>query len=51
MRSRYSHCSRRHINSKGSTRKGIYQITNKHNGKKYIGSSINVFKRWEQHIN
>ncbi|AFJ61945.1 MULTISPECIES: GIY-YIG nuclease family protein [Bacillus] len=31
--------------------KGIYQITNKHNGKKYIGSSINVFKRWEQHIN
>ncbi|MCY8922076.1 GIY-YIG nuclease family protein [Bacillus atrophaeus] len=30
--------------------KGIYQITNKHNMKKYIGSSINVFKRWKQHV-
>ncbi|EWH19847.1 GIY-YIG nuclease family protein, partial [Bacillus haynesii] len=30
--------------------KGIYQITNKQNGKKYIGSSTNVFKRWEQHV-
>lgn len=29
---------------------GIYQITNIINGHKYIGSSININKRWKQHI-
>lgn len=29
---------------------GIYQITNRKNGKKYIGSSINVQKRILQHL-
>lgn len=29
---------------------GIYKITNKKNGKIYIGSSDNVAKRWTQHI-
>ena len=28
---------------------GVYQITNKINGKSYIGASINIEKRWEQH--
>ena len=30
---------------------GIYKITNKLNGKVYIGQSINIEKRWRQHIN
>jgi len=30
--------------------KGIYKITNKTNNKIYIGSSKNIFKRWESHI-
>ena len=30
---------------------GIYQITNKVNGKFYIGSSIQIEIRWKQHIN
>ena len=30
---------------------GIYKITNKINGKVYIGQSINIEKRWKQHIN
>ena len=30
---------------------GIYKITNKLNGKVYIGQSINIEKRWKQHIN
>lgn len=30
---------------------GIYKITNKVNGKAYIGSSNNIGKRWELHIN
>ena len=30
---------------------GIYKITNKLNGKVYIGQSINIEKRWNQHIN
>lgn len=29
---------------------GIYLITNKLNGKKYVGQSINVNKRWKEHI-
>ena len=29
----------------------VYKITNKANGKIYIGSSICVQKRWRQHIN
>lgn len=28
---------------------GIYKITNKHNGKAYIGQSVNIKKRWEEH--
>lgn len=29
---------------------GIYQITNIKNGKYYIGSSINITKRWDNHL-
>lgn len=29
---------------------GIYKITNKINGKSYIGQSVHIQKRWEQHI-
>ncbi len=29
---------------------GVYQITNKINGNKYIGSSINIWKRWGSHL-
>lgn len=29
---------------------GIYSITSKHNGKKYIGQSINIYKRWKDHL-
>jgi len=29
---------------------GIYKITNKANGKVYIGESNNIYKRWEEHI-
>jgi predicted GIY-YIG superfamily endonuclease len=28
---------------------GIYKITNLLNGKMYIGSAVNVRKRWHQH--
>lgn len=28
---------------------GIYKITNKHNGKSYIGQSIDIKERWENH--
>ena len=28
---------------------GVYKITNKINGKCYIGSSINIKRRWESH--
>ena len=28
---------------------GVYKITNKINGKFYIGSSINIKRRWESH--
>lgn len=30
---------------------GIYEIVNKVNGHKYVGSSTNIQKRWKQHIN
>lgn len=29
---------------------GIYQIVNTINGKRYIGSSVNIGKRWKRHI-
>ena len=29
---------------------GLYKITNKINGKIYIGQSINIERRWQQHI-
>ena len=29
---------------------GIYMIKNLHNDKIYIGQSVNIKKRWEQHI-
>lgn len=29
---------------------GIYSITNKKTGQKYIGQSRDIYKRWEQHI-
>ena len=28
---------------------GIYSITNTENGKRYIGSSVNIPKRWNLH--
>ena len=31
--------------------KGIYKITNTKNNKVYIGSSIDIEKRWQEHIN
>lgn len=31
--------------------KGIYKITNNVDGKVYIGKSINIKRRWKQHIN
>jgi len=30
---------------------GIYKITNKVNEKSYIGQSVNILKRWVQHLN
>ncbi len=29
---------------------GVYQIVNKLNGHKYIGSSINIWRRWGEHL-
>lgn len=29
----------------------VYKITNKINGKGYVGSSIRLEKRWKDHIN
>lgn len=31
-------------------RSGIYQITNEINGKRYVGSAVNVKKRWRAHL-
>ena len=31
-------------------RSGIYQITNQTNGKRYIGSAVNIRKRWTNHL-
>lgn len=28
----------------------IYKITNKINGKSYIGQSINIMRRWDEHL-
>lgn len=28
---------------------GIYKITNKNNGRYYIGSSVNINNRWNEH--
>lgn len=28
---------------------GIYKLTNAVNGKYYIGSSVDIYKRWNQH--
>jgi len=30
---------------------GVYQITNTINGKRYVGSAVDVKKRWREHIN
>jgi group I intron endonuclease len=30
---------------------GIYSIVNNINGKVYIGQSVNIYKRWKEHIN
>ena len=30
---------------------GIYQITNQANGKRYVGSAVNLTKRWRAHLN
>ena len=38
------------MNSKLKGVAGVYQITNTVNGKIYIGSSINVYQRWYEHI-
>lgn len=32
-----------------STESGVYQILNKINGKRYIGSAVNFMKRWSDH--
>lgn len=29
---------------------GVYLITNNINGKMYIGSSINIERRWKEHL-
>ena len=29
---------------------GIYKVTNKENGKAYIGQSIDILTRWNQHL-
>ena len=31
------------------TKCGIYSITNMQNGKRYIGQSVNIIKRWKEH--
>jgi len=29
---------------------GVYQIVNKPNGKKYVGSTVHILKRWNEHL-
>lgn len=29
--------------------RGVYAITNKENGRRYIGSSVSIIKRWQEH--
>lgn len=36
--------------TKTKTQSGIYKITNKTNGKIYVGSAKNINKRWKRHI-
>lgn len=34
----------------GALNTGIYQITNIKNGRKYVGSAVNISKRWREHL-
>ena len=37
------------MKTKPKIKRGIYRILNKVNGKFYIGSSVNIVKRWWEH--
>lgn|GEM_PF-1070752 len=34
----------------GALNTGIYQITNIKNGRRYVGSAVNISKRWREHL-